>query len=104
MRRFGAQLCFVILLVVSVSRAQDHSTAGHSQTPAPRIPRQISQAEAESLEAGVVTNPDNLAAPEALIKYYFQEIVESREPDLQEQHAKQNFCLIEDHPESQPAR
>jgi len=103
MRSFGAQLCFALLFVACVSRAQDTTASGQSQTSAPKMPGQISQTEAAALEAGLVTNPDNLTARESLIQYYFQEMVESSSSDLDEKRQKHIFWLIEHHPESELA-
>ena len=103
MRSFGAQLCFALLFVACVSRAQDTTASGHSQTSAPKMPGQISQTEAAALEAGLVTKPDNLTARESLIQYYFREMVESSSSDLDEKRQKHIFWLIEHHPESELA-
>jgi len=73
------------------------------QQAIPRIPDQITAQEAVALEAGLITNPDNLTARERLITYYFYQLIASRSSVLEEKREKHVFWLIEHHPESELA-
>jgi tetratricopeptide (TPR) repeat protein len=103
MGTFSAKLCLIFLFVVCALQAQDSSASGPAQPTVPRIPGQITAQDAAALEAGLATNPDNLAARETLIKYYFRETFASRSSVLEEKREKHVFWLIEHAPESQLA-
>jgi len=100
MGSFCARLSLVFLLVICGSQAQDSFASGQAQTAVPTMPRQISANDAAALEQELTINPDNLAAREALINYYFMEMIKSRTAGLEEKHDKHVFWLIEHHPES----
>jgi tetratricopeptide (TPR) repeat protein len=103
MGNFSAKLCLLFLFVVCALQAQDSSTSGPAQPIVPRIPGQITAQEAAALEVGLTTNPDNLAAREHLIKYYFYEMIASRSSVLEEKREQHVFWLIEHYPQSELA-
>jgi tetratricopeptide (TPR) repeat protein len=91
------------LLLVCASQTLGSRASVQGQTVAPRIPGQISAKEAEALEKGLDTNPNDLTARTQLITYYFQEMIASRTPELEEKRVKHVLWLIEHHPESELA-
>lgn len=95
-----ARLSLIFFLVICGSKTRDSFASGQAQTATPAVPPQISAHDAAALEQGLTANPDNLAAREALINYYFLEMIKSRTADLEEKHDRQVFWLIENHPES----
>jgi tetratricopeptide (TPR) repeat protein len=101
MRRFCARLALIILFATCGPRAQQHASAsGQAQAVAPSVPPEISAKDAAALEAGLTANPNNFAARQALIHYYFLETISSPSSDLQEKRDNHVFWLIEHHPES----
>jgi hypothetical protein len=84
-----------------------------SRCSAPRDLRAIPQADspafggkttakdAAALEEGLRTKPDNQAARENLIDYYFREAITARTSEPEEAREKHVFWLIEHHPESE---
>ncbi len=100
MSRYRANSRTVLLLLfcsllVRVSPVWPQEPSG---MPAPRPP--ITAQEAQALEEGLKSNPDNLAAREKLISYYFVAALTSRSSDLEEKREGHVFWLIEHHPES----
>jgi len=73
------------------------------QTAAPRLPQEITAEDAKALEEGLKANPDNRAAREKLITYYFRANLMSRAPGLEERREQHIFWLIEHHPDSELA-
>jgi tetratricopeptide (TPR) repeat protein len=65
--------------------------------------RQITAEDAQALEEGLKTKPDDLPAREKLVLYYFQAQLKSRAPELEEKREEHVFWLIEHHPESELA-
>jgi tetratricopeptide (TPR) repeat protein len=61
---------------------------------------EITAQEAQTLEDGLKSNPDNLAVREKLITYYFMAALTSRAAELEEKRERHVFWLIEHHPES----
>jgi len=64
---------------------------------------EITPETAQKLEEGLKTNPDNLAAREQLLKYYFQAMVKSRSIELEKKRERHILWLIEHAPDSQLA-
>jgi tetratricopeptide (TPR) repeat protein len=93
----------ISLFLVCGSQTPGSRASAQTQAVAPRILGQISAKDAEALEEGLNTKPDNLAAREQLITYYFQEVIASRTPELEEKREKHILWLIEHHPESELA-
>lgn len=91
------------LFLVCGSHTLGSRASVQGQAVAPRIPEQISAKDAEALEKALDTNPSDLAAREQLIRYYFQEMIASRTPELEEKRVKHVLWLIEHHPESELA-
>jgi tetratricopeptide (TPR) repeat protein len=92
-----------VLLVVCGLLPLDSCAWGKAQAPAPKIEGRITANDAKALEEGLNTNPDNLAARQELISYYFMEMITSRKPELEEKREQHIFWLIEHHPESELA-
>jgi tetratricopeptide (TPR) repeat protein len=102
MGNLSKKLCLIFFFVVFALQAQDSSTSGPPSV-VPKLPGQITAQDAAALEAGLTTNPDNLAARERLIKYYFYEMIASQSSVLEEKREKHVFWLIEHHPNSELA-
>jgi len=98
-----AKFSLTLLLAVCGSLDMDSFAWGQAKAPAPRLEGQITAKDAKALEEGLKTNPDNLAARQELIRYYFMEMLTSREPELEEKREQHVFWLIEHHPESELA-
>lgn len=79
-----------LLLVACVAQALAQGTA-----------HQITAKDAKTLEEGLVTNPDNLAAREQLMEYYFDAALTSRSADLEQKREQHVLWLIEHHPEAE---
>ena len=92
-RTIFLSLLFSFLVQVSPAWAQ-----GPSAKPA--LAQEITAEEANTLEQGLKTSPDNLAAREKLISYYFVAALTSRSPNLEEKREGHIFWIIEHHPES----
>jgi tetratricopeptide (TPR) repeat protein len=103
MGRLSAKVYLILLLVVCSSLALDSYAWGQEQAPAPRMEGRITAKGAEVLEEELNTNPDNLAARQKLISYYFREMLTSQKPELEERREQHVFWLIEHHPESELA-
>jgi hypothetical protein len=103
MGKLFAKVYLTLLLVVCSSLALDPYAWGQVQAPGPRIEGRITAKDAEVLEKELNTNPDNLAARQKLISYYFMEMLTSRKPELEERREQHVFWLIEHHPESELA-
>jgi hypothetical protein len=103
MDSFDAKGRVVFLLLLSGFLFQSPSASAHKQG-AKRVPQPgITAEEAQALEEGLKTNPDNQAAQEKLIDYYFVTALTSRAPDLEVKREEHIFWIIEHHPESELA-
>lgn len=94
----NARMFFVLLLgcfLIRVSPAWPQEPSVR-KTPKPEITAQ----EAQALEEGLKSNPDDLTVHEKLIRYYFMAALTSRSSDLEEKREGHVFWLIEHHPES----
>jgi tetratricopeptide (TPR) repeat protein len=103
MGKFCAMASLMLLFAVCGSQALDSCAWARPQAAPPRMPGQITAKEAKALEEGLNTNLDNLTAREKLIRYYFQEMLTSQMPELEEKREQHVFWLIEHHPESELA-
>jgi len=103
MRKFCAKLSIISLIFFFGSQAPHSRAWGQAPAAAPATEGQITAADAEALEQGLLKDPDNQSAREQLITYYFEAIITSKTPDLEEKREKHVFWLIEHHPESQLA-
>ncbi len=103
MENFFEKVYLIALVLVSGSLILDSHAWGQEQTLAPRVEGRITSKDAEGLEERLNTNPDNLAAREELLNYYFMEQLISRKPELEEKREQHIFWLIEHHPESELA-
>jgi tetratricopeptide (TPR) repeat protein len=91
-----------LLVVASGANAKGSRACGYpGGTTAQELLHRITANDAKELEATLVTNPDNLAAHQQLIEYYFEASVNSRTADLEEKREQHVFWLIEHHPESE---
>lgn len=79
------------------------TTFAQTQPSPPQLPGQISADEAKRFEVRLTQDPDDLAAHESLIQYYFQQGVSSRTPEIEKDRETHIFWLIEHHPESELA-
>src|SRR5215470_16909829 len=93
-------LRLILLFAVCEAQAQRLCAQGEAQTATLKAAAQMTAKDAEALEEGLKTNPDNLTAREKLIKYYFMEMVTSRNSELEEKREKHVLWFIEHHPES----
>jgi hypothetical protein len=103
MAKFCAKFSLILLFVVCGSQALVWCAWGQAQAVASAKQDQVTAKDAKALEEGLNTNPDNLAAREQLIRYYFEEALTSRMPELEEKREKHVLWLIEHHPESELA-
>jgi hypothetical protein len=92
-----------LLLVLCNSLQNDLYARGQSQAGGHRTGGQISVKDAKALEEGLAKNPDNLTARERLISYYFEAVLTSKTPELEEKREQHILWLIEHHPESELA-
>lgn len=76
------------------------SFAQPSQQATPTIKPELTAEQASALEENLKTNPDDLATHEKLITYYFEAMLASRSPDLEQKREDHVFWLIEHHPDS----
>jgi hypothetical protein len=98
-----ARVSLIFLFVVCASQALESRAWAQAQEVAPKMPRQVTAKDAKALEEGLSKNPDNLTAREELIKYYFEETLTSKMPELEEKREQHVLWLIEHHPESELA-
>jgi tetratricopeptide (TPR) repeat protein len=103
MGKLLAKVHLILLLVVCSSLPPNSYAWGQEQAPAPGIEGRITAKDAKVLEEGLNTNPDNLAARQNLISYYFMEMLTSRKPELEQRREQHVFWLIEHNPESELA-
>jgi tetratricopeptide (TPR) repeat protein len=101
MRRFCKAYGVVLLLVVSCAQAQDFQGPDTAQLQVGQ--NQITAVQANALEEKLVTNPNNLAVREQLIRYYFNASLSSRAVDLEQKREQHILWLIEHQPESELA-
>lgn len=94
-RSFGFTLLAVVCLIASAF--------AQTQLNPSQLPGQISADQAKRFEELLRQSPDDLAAHEGLIKYYFQEEIPSRTPEIEKDRQAHIFWLIEHHPESEVA-
>ena len=71
------------------------------QADSPTFEGKTTAKDAAALEEGLRTKPDNQAAREKLIDYYFREGIRSRTSEPEEKREEHVFWLIEHHPESE---
>jgi tetratricopeptide (TPR) repeat protein len=90
----------ISLVFVCASQAPGSRAWGQAPATAPGMESQITATDAEALEQGLIKNPDNLTAREQLITYYFNALLTSKAPDIEEKREQHVFWLIEHHPES----
>lgn len=76
---------------------------GRAQAGGSEAQNRLTSKEADIMEEGLKTNPDNLTSREALIRFYFVASIESENPGLREKREPHIFWLIEHHPESELA-
>ena len=103
MRKHGIIIGVIFLFVICGSQAADSRAWDNEQDINPKSGQQMTSKDAETLEERLKTNADNLPAREKLIRYYFQAMVTSRSPELEEKRQRHVFWLIEHHPESELA-
>lgn len=103
MRNLCAKVSLTFLLVVCGLLAASSCAWGQAEAPAPRMEGRVTAKDAKALEEGLNANPDNLAARQELISYYFRETLASRKPELEEKREQHVFWLIEHHPECELA-
>jgi hypothetical protein len=103
MGKLWGNLRLTSLLVVCGLFTLDSCAWGQAQAPEPGTEGRITAKDAKALEEGLNTNPDNLAARQELISFYFMEMLTSRKPELEEKREQHVFWLIEHHPESELA-
>jgi hypothetical protein len=103
MRKLSQVASLSLLFVLCGSGLTALAAREQAQAGGPRTSGQISAKEAKVLEEGLATNPDNLAAIEQLITYYFEAMLTSRTPELEEKRQGHILWLIEHHPESELA-
>jgi len=84
MGKLWGKVGLTLLLVVCGWFALDSCAWGQAQSPTPRTEGRITAKGAKALEEGLNTNPDNFAARQELISYYFMEMLTSRKPELEE--------------------
>src|SRR5262249_22726413 len=93
-------LRLILLFAVCEAQAQRLCAQGEAQTATLKAAARMTAKDAEALEEGLRTNPDNLTAREKLIKYYFMETVASPTRELEERREKHVLWLIEHNPDS----
>src|SRR6266581_1901266 len=103
MRVLRGKAFVTLVFVVCSWNARDARAWGQDQPAAPRLPQEITAEDAKALEEGLKANPDNRAAREKLITYYFRAMLMSRAPGLEERREQHIFWLIEHHPDSELA-
>jgi hypothetical protein len=62
-----------------------------TQAQTPKIPLPLSLEQVKSLEDGLATNPNDLAAHEKLIEYYFTAGVASRSTEFEDKRERHVF-------------
>ncbi len=103
MGKFYAKASMILLFMVCGAQARDSRAWEQEQAVKPGARQQVTGVEAKALEEGLKTNPDNLSAREKLITYYFEAMLTSRAPELEERREQHIFWLIEHHPDSELA-
>lgn len=103
MMKSRAVACMSLLLIVGMWRTWGLCAWGQEQPARTGAEQQITAKDAEQLEEGLKTSPDNLAAREQLIQYYFRTMLTSRVSAIEEKREQHIFWLIENHPESELA-
>jgi len=102
MAKFFAVSGVMILFIVCGAFTRDLRAATQEQaaTPARVHAQKLTPETAAALEETLKTKPDNQAAHEKLIQYYFEAQLNSQDPALEERRQQHVFWLIEHHPES----
>lgn len=95
MRRISAARCSVIFLAYV-----GFCTLCMAQAANLKVNQQISAEDAAALEEQLKTTPDNLAAREKLIDYYFQAGITSPAPNLEQKRQQHVLWVIEHHPDA----
>lgn len=103
MRKLSWVASISLLFILYSSELAGLSSREHAQAGGPQASGQLTAKEAKRLEEGLATNPDNLAAREQLISYYFEAMLTSRTPELEEKREEHVLWIIEHHPESEMA-
>jgi hypothetical protein len=103
MRKFWTVVRINLLLLLCGFQAGERCAWGRPQAVDPRTGHQITTKDAKALEEGLNKNPDNLAAREQLISYYFEAMLTSKTPELEERREQHILWLIDHHPESEMA-
>ena len=103
MGKFCAKASMILLFMVSGSQARDLRAWEQEQAVKPRPRQRVTAVEAKALEEGLKTTPDNLSVRKKLITYYFEAMLTSRAPELEERREQHIFWLIEHHPDSELA-
>jgi tetratricopeptide (TPR) repeat protein len=101
--RFCVKFGLILLFVTCCSLALVSYAWGQTESVASVRRDNLTAKDAKALEEGLNLNPDNLAARDQLIRYYFEETLTSQAPELEEKRDKHIFWLIEHHPESEMA-
>lgn len=99
MRR-AALACASFLLLVSRSDGRKAPPPLQEQTPEIHIPQDITAEQAASLELDLKKNPDDFAAREKLLDYYFRAQLNSRTPEIEQKREQSILWVIEHHPDS----
>jgi hypothetical protein len=103
MANLNAKTVLSLLFALCIFPTSTSGTPTPQQAGTPRAEQRTNVEEAKALEEGLKASPDNLAAQERLINYYFEAMLTSKEPGLEEKREQHVFWLIEHHPESELA-
>lgn len=107
MKKFWSRYWVVFSMILQFalfgSQAPGLRAGAQERTARPGAQQEVTADNAKTLEEGLKTNPDNLAAREKLISYYFKSMLTSRAPEFEEKREQHIFWLIEHYPDSELA-
>lgn len=103
MRNLNARVCLTSLFVLCGSQILESRAWSQAPQVVHKLPGQMTAKDADSLEEALNKHPDDLTVREELIKYYFEKILTSKMPELEEKWERHVLWLIEHNPESELA-